>query len=405
MRKFSLLLSFLLPCMGVGTPGFSQQGNNWYFGSYAGLSFNTSPPSVLKDGRLNANEGCATISDSSGQLLFYTDGIYVYTKAHTVMPNGTDLMGHPSSSNSAIVVPQPGSSFLYYIFTTDAVENDLANGYRYSIVDMRLNNGLGDVTVKNVLLNAKCTEKLTAAAHANGGDVWIITVEMGGNAFKAYQLGCNGLNETPVVSNAGLHYDNLGKAIGCLKASADHKKLATTRISEAGWELFDFDNLTGRVSNPLFMTTPDLIPFGVEFSPNSQLVYVSGRFIYQYKITVPDALSIEGSRFAVETSYPDNKPALQLGPDNKIYSGNFYTSVINVIHNPDEYGPACNYQKEAIDLGMGHTVNRSFPVFYKGITNNRDVNFSFASLADCRTVQFNATTQNPALTEWHWEFG
>lgn len=400
-----MLLFFLLPCTSVFIPVFSQQGNNWYFGSYAGLSFNTSPPTVLKDGRLNSNEGCATISDSTGELLFYTDGTYVYTKAHTVMPNGTDLTGHPSSSNSAIIIPQPGSSFLYYIFTTDAVENSLANGYRYSIVDMRLNNGLGDVTVKNVLLNAKCTEKLTAAAHANGGDVWIITIEMGGNSFKTYRLSCNGLKETPVVSNAGLSYNDQGKAIGCLKASPDHKKLATTRIGEAGWELFDFDNSTGQVSNAQFIATPELIPFGVEFSPNSQLVYVSGRFIYQFRITVPDAPSIEASRYAVETSYPDNKPALQLGPDNKIYSGNFYTSVVNVIHNPDEFGPACNYQKEAIDLGLGHTVNRSFPVFYKGVTNNRDVDFTFSSLADCRTVQFNATTRNPSLTEWRWDFG
>ena len=41
--------------------------------------------------------------------MFYTDGRYVYNKMHNVMPNGSGLMGHSSSTQSAIIVLQPGT--------------------------------------------------------------------------------------------------------------------------------------------------------------------------------------------------------------------------------------------------------------------------------------------------------
>ena len=104
-------------------PCFSQnQADNWYFGNKAGLNFNTCIPSILTNGELNTHEGVATISDVMGNLLFYTDGITVWNKSHLVMANGTGLYGHPSSTQSAVIVPRPGSTTLYYVFTP-AVEN------------------------------------------------------------------------------------------------------------------------------------------------------------------------------------------------------------------------------------------------------------------------------------------
>jgi hypothetical protein len=74
---------------------FSQgEANIWYFGENAGLDFNSGSPVALTNGQLVTDEGCATISNSSGQLLFYTDGITIYNKNHVVMINGTGLMGN-----------------------------------------------------------------------------------------------------------------------------------------------------------------------------------------------------------------------------------------------------------------------------------------------------------------------
>src|SRR6185503_1429524 len=141
-------------------PADSQQGNTWYFGFNAGLNFNTNPPTALLDGQTRTDEGCSTVSDGLGNLLFYTDGITVWNKNHQPMPNGTGLMGASSSTHSAVVVPKPGSTSIYFIFTSD--ENNAipgsdgggSNGYRYSVLDMDLQSGLGDITSKNILLYA-----------------------------------------------------------------------------------------------------------------------------------------------------------------------------------------------------------------------------------------------------------
>ena len=105
-------LSFMLLLVTYSTL-YAQQGNNWYFGEYAGLSFNTTPPTALTNGQLNTSEGCASISDKNGNILFYTDGMFVYDRTHTVMPNGSGLMGNISSFNSAIIVPKPGNNLLH----------------------------------------------------------------------------------------------------------------------------------------------------------------------------------------------------------------------------------------------------------------------------------------------------
>jgi len=59
------------------------EANIWYFGQNAGIDFNSGSPVALTNGQLVTDEGCATISNSSGQLLFYhqkEDGSDDYTE-------------------------------------------------------------------------------------------------------------------------------------------------------------------------------------------------------------------------------------------------------------------------------------------------------------------------------------
>ena len=79
------------------------EANIWYFGENAGIDFNSGSPVALIDGALNTEEGSATISDDQGSLLFYTDGITVWSKDHTVMINGTALMGDETTTQAAII--------------------------------------------------------------------------------------------------------------------------------------------------------------------------------------------------------------------------------------------------------------------------------------------------------------
>ena len=128
--------------MGVSYSCFGQKEHNiWYFGCEAGVSFNTQTPTALADGMICTNEGCSSICNSNGQLLFYTDGSTIYNRNHEVMQNGADLSGGWTSTQAALIVKQPEHNEKYYVFTT-ANEAQLP-GLRYSGVDMSLDCGLG----------------------------------------------------------------------------------------------------------------------------------------------------------------------------------------------------------------------------------------------------------------------
>ena len=119
INRFSIIIIFLsLYCVNLFAQG---EGNIWYFGKGFGLDFNDGEPKLLKDGALNTFEGVATMSDYKGDLLFYTDGKTVWNRMHQIMNNGEGLKGSFSTTQSALVVPNPNLPNIYYIFTPDDV--------------------------------------------------------------------------------------------------------------------------------------------------------------------------------------------------------------------------------------------------------------------------------------------
>lgn len=401
MKKILLFISLILSATFAAK---AQQANIWYFGDHAGLNFNTTPPTALTNSQMYTNEGCATVSDSTGNLLFYTDGTKVWNRNHQVMPNGTGLTGHESSTHSAIVIPKPGNNTIYYIFTADADENNYVAGYRYSEVDITLNGGLGDITAtKNILLFAPCTEKLTAASHNNGIDIWVITKELNNHTFRSYKVTCNGIDNNPVISTVNpISGSVLGYRGGCIKVSPDGTKIASARFLEGKWDLFKFDNSTGVISDRIMIPQPGGITlYGVEFSPNSQLVFINGTYTYQYKVDVHDSTTIRNSIYQID-SVSFLHPAIQLGPDNKVYSNTFpNTSVIN---NPNVYGIGCNYAQQAISLA-GRNGGFGMPTFFSRLVTNYNVDYSYNFLPDCKTVNFSGISNVPGPLTWTWDFG
>lgn len=117
--------------------GYAQNENTkWYFGNHAALDFMTNPPTILNNSAMNQFASSASIADTAGNLLFYTDGVTVWNKQHTIMANGTGLFGNTASAQSALIIKQPGNTNLYYIFTKDIVIGQLyTKGLNYSIVD------------------------------------------------------------------------------------------------------------------------------------------------------------------------------------------------------------------------------------------------------------------------------
>ena len=145
-----LTITFILTLLLINISSAQKESRFWYFGDNAGLDFNQSPPVPLLNGVLITTEGCASMSDTSGALLFYTDGITVWDRNGMPMPNGTGLLGHSNSTHSAAIVKEPGSSSKYYIFTAPA-QAGVLNGkpeMRFNLIDLSLNGGFGDVVIK-----------------------------------------------------------------------------------------------------------------------------------------------------------------------------------------------------------------------------------------------------------------
>ncbi len=366
---------------------FCQKQNNiWYFGANAGLDFNSGNPVALTNGMLNTFEGSACLSDLSGQLLLYTDGVDVYNRFHSLMTNGTGLHGNSTSTHSALIIPQPLNNQYYYIFTVDDFAGP--DGLKYSIVDLNASSGLGAVIQKNIPICSPTTEKIVAVKHANDIDVWVITHMWGNNEFRSYLLTPTGLNMVPVVSNIGSPHDGFGilyptnDAIGQIKISPDKTKLALGVGDSRFYEVFHFDDATGLLSNPIYIPNPDIISssraYGVEFSSNSTLLYTSNTYstsIYQFDLSNYNAASIINSKLMVGTIYGQGiyySAGLMRGPDNKIYVAQHNYSSVGCIEYPNILGVACNVLNSAVSLN-NRFCKLGFPTFLTSSILNRKI--------------------------------
>ena len=107
----SILLLFLIFVINIDILNAQQRKRAafWHFGNQAALDF-TCQPVDLPGSQMNAFEGSASISDTNGILQFYTQGTTVWDRNNNVMPNGTALLGNPSSVQAAVIVPHINSS-------------------------------------------------------------------------------------------------------------------------------------------------------------------------------------------------------------------------------------------------------------------------------------------------------
>lgn len=379
------------------------EANIWYFGYMAGLDFNSGSPVVINDSQMITYEGCSTISNENGKLLFYTDGYRVWNKNHQMMPNGTDLLGHSSSTQSGIIIPKPNNPGIYYIFTVPELAGP--DGLRYSEVDMSLNGGLGDITSKkNILLYTPSCEKLTAIKNAADDGYWVISHGFGDNRFISYAITENGVNLTPIVSNSGSIIDgDKSGSIGYLKISPNGDKVISSNRN-LNVELFDFDNATGIVSNSKVIFKNNYRNYGAEFSPSGNIAYLttgSGDLV-QLDLM---ASNIASTATTLHSNYNNANPnivsALQLAPDGKIYGALFGERYISVINNPDVLGLGSDFVVHRLFLGMNATSISGLPQFIQSYFNV-GINVQNNCLGENTTFSLSG---NKAITSAIWDFG
>lgn len=383
-QLFAFLLCFFLHLISYA----QKEANNWYFGLGAGISFNSNPPLALSNGQTDGLHGFASMSDKNGNLLFYTNGESwvwpfqkkgIYDRQHQKMPNSGNLASSAGQDHVPLIVPWPGQPQKYYYFH---IGNSSSNSFQaYSVVDMSLNGGFGDLSnIQNVRINDRQAKYTVAVQHRNSRDFWVIYLNDSSNVFKSFQISPTGISTSPIVSTPS--FPSGGTAWNAvLKMSPDGKTMAMVRgksvigLAATSIELFNFDAASGAVTYKGVL--PDSTSQKVEFSPDGTKLYaaryirVSGTGpatyhfeLVQYDLEAGTPAAIYNSATIIYTapSYPvtsvhanDGTTSMQVGPDGKIYMittivPQVWPHALSVINRPNLKGKACRFIPDMFNL-------------------------------------------------------
>jgi gliding motility-associated-like protein len=362
-----------------------REEGRWYFGSGAGIKFEGGTPVAVTEGQLNTPEGTSAVSGSDGKILFYTDGRNVYTKNNTPMKdrNGVDvttdplinnsLNGSPEATQGVLIIAQPGCNDcdpVYYIFTTTSLGAGSGTQLSYSVVDMRLNDGLGQVTLKNAPLFNNSTERVvgvTGQANPNDPNAqatnWIITHDFNSNTFRVYPLTPQGVGQ-PTLYNVGRdHGPNKEQGEGYMKVYDDKLVVVipgTPGVSNNYVQVFDFDNTTGEVSNPLQLDLGPAPPaaYGVELVSDKLYVSLNGggtvpSQLVQFNLadTIPDT-SVQATKEVIANAPGVEFGALQVDPNGqRVYLAKRNSPALGVINNPAGDSATAQFELDGFNLG------------------------------------------------------
>ncbi len=370
MKK--LLYTCGVIAMGLLSYGaFAQQTNNWYFGStscYPGvkMSFNGSSGPVVSpnDFPLKTLEGSSSISDASGNPLFYTDGVDIWNATTNVKFNTFSLGGGQSSTQSAIVMPKPGNANEWLVFTSSETGT---SGTKYVTV-RRTGSVFSVVEAAPITLTTGVGEGLYIIGSTKANSAyWVITRATGsGGSVRAFEITNTGVvNTTAVISTLSFTTATTQtaytSAIGVIKSNSCQNKLAFTYLS-GDVDITDFDAATGQVVAStakrinVASTGGNSGSYGLEFSPNDAYLYItnlSGRTVYQYDITAGGT-----PRTVATLPSPNEAGQLALGPNGVIYmaiSGTgggsvAGTSYLGAIADPNSATSTLN--QTAVDLSV-----------------------------------------------------
>ena len=370
-----------------------SQNQNWTFGR----NIKFSPPTTINTSTVNHNEGTSCLSDASGQIRAYSDGINVYNRNDLIMSNGAGLTGTNSSAQSAIIVQQPNAPNILYIFT---LGNSGLTPLYYSVIDMSLNAGLGGVTaVKNVVLNAafNMRECLSAVTTCSEDTVWIVTKRWQSANFYAYPLTVSGVGAA-VISSAGYAGGvSATDAIGTLAFHPDGNRLSVTYYGNGRAETYQFNKVTGQVQ---FIASYFFgAAYDTKWSENLLYVFSNGGQVNQVNVCTGASLLVGQT--------PEINASLGTGwyaNDGTIYISRGIQTFLARINNPLVQGVGCGFVANAVTLprnSMFGLQNISMPY-----TRPSMVPFTYVSSCGLAALSAIPRTCFEACTyRWSGSFG
>lgn len=367
MKNIILFICSLIPMLACA----QGENDNWYLGYFAGINFSAVTPAALNDSHMDGFEACGTVSDSTGHLLFYTDGKKIWNRQHQVMQNGGALTGN-ASSQQLVIVKHPGNASQYYVFTTGLNDPASTTTVVYSIVDMSQGppgtNGypLGKVldTCQNipVLDNAGNTFRSEAITVVPSpyGTLWVLIPN--GATLYSYVVNNSGLNNgNPVVSPISFpaplvpptHFGIRVSPRVSLGPDFSHYLC----ISSWGFQasilsrVFSFNDVTGKITSSYQLDIPGVNAYGAEFNKDGSVLFLGGNRIFAVDMLTSTSSSVNMMEI-YNFGFNSTCGSIQRNKHNDIYVSQPNNDHLGRILNPDVYGPGISVDMSNVALGL-----------------------------------------------------
>ncbi|MFT6865443.1 MAG: gliding motility-associated-like protein [Cyclobacteriaceae bacterium] len=391
--------------------------SQWYFGEEAAIDFTNGAPVALYDNVMTSPDGCASISDINGDLLFYTNGSTVWNKEHKVMVNGTKIGGDSTAAQSALIIPFADDDTFFYIFTTEKVYGDDSIRLKYSIVDIKEDTARGEVVKKDVTLVNSSTERVTASGFDSP---FLLTHEFGNNNFRVYSISADGISAASHSSIGEPHRkENESNQSGYMKFSPLVSDLSVVIPGDPNYlEIFDYNFFNGAVTNPRLIDLQEAAPtlaYGLEYSSNGQKLYVSmtgaGSKILQYSLdslyATTAAVDIEATKVTIPQSVVGDFGALQMGPDGVIYLAIDNQTDLGSIVGSSALGAELTAANLLLDDGSGRQSRKGLPNFIQsgGTGSQASISATIACVGQETTFSGSGLDPNQMVENFIWDFG
>jgi len=377
-----------------------SNSNPLRFGN-AKMDFNHSPVNIGFDSiAMNFDVTNTSYCDNDGNLLFYTNGIYVANSINAMIENSDSLnagwlqyvwdptiASHGYRNTQGVIaledVLTPNLYHLIYSFTDSLPGSDETNvctpKIYTALIDISANGGLGKVIYKNqAVIEGYFGYTLSAVKHGNGRDWWIPIQKNNSNCFYMLLLDTSGIHLVDSIC-LGIPMYNGDIFASCF--SPDGSKYVYLSGNH-GLNIYDFDRCSGNLSSPINLPLPSIndsgwLGIGVSISPNSRFLYVDvTEQLYQFDLWNPNIFSTIDTVGIYDGFYsPDFNSGFQtffdlaqLAPDGKIYisCGNT-VPVLHVINYPNEKGDSCNFAQHSVHLPSASNTLPNFPNYRLGV--------------------------------------
>jgi hypothetical protein len=380
-------LVFLLSCycflfIEIHAQTTNKRNQIWTISDSTGIDFSNSlVPIPFNNNSLQVpfggTFGYASIADSTGNLLLYTDGRRIWGANNSLCLNG-DTFACTHCHNSSFFLPSQLDTTFYYFFRTWDV--NAINNLELIKIKMYLNNNCEQVSFQwKQLCGTYCSRKMIPIKHGNGSDFWILSFSRDNAQYCRMLFSNDSLYTLGNDSLENAYTNNQTGAGSLVDVSFDGSKivLAFNNNDTTDVCVYNFDRCTGFISfDKRIFYRPDAYQNQTDFfwairetvfSNDNKYVYaMTWDTIYQLSATLDWTQQIPLVIW-YDTNHVDYNDyvvmvAMERAPDGRIYvsrdrapnNSTFPDSInryLGVIDSIDNAYPSAHFIRKGFYLG------------------------------------------------------